>query len=777
MAKKNEILLSIALEGDADVKAKLKAIGEEGKRSLSDLERNANKAGSSIEKFTEPLSGLQKALAPLTDAAGISLGGGLLARLFGAAGPAAAIAGVSTIAVHLARVSESLQRNQGRLKALGDSEGFERISAQAKQLGTDVGSLQPRLEKFNAFQQRLRAGNTSVINPPNFEPGQAEEAAAGVRIVGGDGAITPPSREAFQGFDRALFEQIRKDVGTSDQAHSLTGQFEDTLFQNGKLSGDALRGLQGTSPNAANFLTKNLSPFLGRGFANPNDLATQIDRGQVSVGVNDLINETSKRAPEADKQADAARGVTQAFDGLKASAGRLDEAVGKTAGSILNKSLTGDLDRVTGAFDQVSGFVGRHKDAIEKGASIGSTAAGASGIPGSGAIGGVVGAGAGIGAAGISDLLGLLGQSTIGGFLTKALTDPGALQEKTRPLEGPSALQPQQQPQPAQPTEPPQPVFQSLLDNLGALLNSKPNLNVEGPSSNLGIRGDASEQVKEAGTQLASAIAEVAAEIKNSGGAGTVKVQAAGGGMIRRLDGGGHVRGPGTTTSDSIPAMLSDEEYVIKAQSARKLGRSALDWINIKGELPGFAQGGQANPLDFVGSHDVTYDPDSGGAYIDGKLYFPGDPVYNLFRDAIEKSKAAMKDTSSSGGHHSQFIGRFGYRDNEGEGATKSNFAAAGGPIGHWARGGAVGFLPARSFPHFAIGGPAAVGGAPGEDAIGAGSGSSPWADVPHLGSIDLTTNHGNARIVGPEDTLRQMSASARDAALAQTGPKPSWYR
>ena len=35
---------------------------------------------------------------------------------------------------------------------------------------------------------------------------------------------------------------------------------------------------------------------------------------------------------------------------------------------------------------------------------------------------------------------------------------------------------------------------------------------------------------------------------------------------------GGHVRGSGTETSDSIPAMLSDNEYVIKAKSVRSLG-------------------------------------------------------------------------------------------------------------------------------------------------------------------------------------------------------------
>lgn len=49
---------------------------------------------------------------------------------------------------------------------------------------------------------------------------------------------------------------------------------------------------------------------------------------------------------------------------------------------------------------------------------------------------------------------------------------------------------------------------------------------------------------------------------------------------------GGHVRGSGTETSDSIPAMLSDNEYVIKAKSVRSLGVETLDYINRMGELP-----------------------------------------------------------------------------------------------------------------------------------------------------------------------------------------------
>lgn len=48
---------------------------------------------------------------------------------------------------------------------------------------------------------------------------------------------------------------------------------------------------------------------------------------------------------------------------------------------------------------------------------------------------------------------------------------------------------------------------------------------------------------------------------------------------------GGYIEGPGSATSDSIPARLSNGEYVIKASSVRKIGKGVLDSINETGNL------------------------------------------------------------------------------------------------------------------------------------------------------------------------------------------------
>jgi len=55
---------------------------------------------------------------------------------------------------------------------------------------------------------------------------------------------------------------------------------------------------------------------------------------------------------------------------------------------------------------------------------------------------------------------------------------------------------------------------------------------------------------------------------------------------------GGYIEGEGTGTSDEIPAMLSNGEYVIKADAVDKIGVNTLDKIN-NGEKPqGFSTGG-----------------------------------------------------------------------------------------------------------------------------------------------------------------------------------------
>lgn len=76
---------------------------------------------------------------------------------------------------------------------------------------------------------------------------------------------------------------------------------------------------------------------------------------------------------------------------------------------------------------------------------------------------------------------------------------------------------------------------------------------------------------------------------------------------------GGHIRGPGTATSDSIPAWLSDGEYVIKAAAVQKYGVSFFEQLNkmkASPQIPGirkFAEGG------LVGGSRIINNTTNGG--------------------------------------------------------------------------------------------------------------------------------------------------------------------
>lgn len=84
------------------------------------------------------------------------------------------------------------------------------------------------------------------------------------------------------------------------------------------------------------------------------------------------------------------------------------------------------------------------------------------------------------------------------------------------------------------------------------------------------------------------------------------------GGVVKAA-GGGSIVGAGTGTSDSIPAMLSNGEYVLTAAAVNRLGLPFLDKLNA-GDFPGYAEGGLVSPNLYAGSTNVsTKSSDSNG--------------------------------------------------------------------------------------------------------------------------------------------------------------------
>ncbi|MFJ5973508.1 phage tail tape measure protein [Streptomyces sp. NPDC093060] len=90
-------------------------------------------------------------------------------------------------------------------------------------------------------------------------------------------------------------------------------------------------------------------------------------------------------------------------------------------------------------------------------------------------------------------------------------------------------------------------------------------------------------------------------EVPAAAHGGLIRRYAAGGDVVQAIPFGGPVFGPGTGTSDSIPALVSNGEYVIKADAVRKYGLAMFDRLNAgryaSGGLAGFTYTPTGRPV------------------------------------------------------------------------------------------------------------------------------------------------------------------------------------
>jgi tape measure domain-containing protein len=119
-----------------------------------------------------------------------------------------------------------------------------------------------------------------------------------------------------------------------------------------------------------------------------------------------------------------------------------------------------------------------------------------------------------------------------------------------------------------------------------------------------GLAGSMMQGVPAAG-QFGGAINQLVQQLMASPGGGFGGMFSGFGGLFAGFAEGGKVSGPGTATSDTIPAMLSNGEFVVNAKSARKHG-ALLEAIN-SGHVPAFAEGGFVRGGSFANSN--TYAP------------------------------------------------------------------------------------------------------------------------------------------------------------------------
>jgi len=107
---------------------------------------------------------------------------------------------------------------------------------------------------------------------------------------------------------------------------------------------------------------------------------------------------------------------------------------------------------------------------------------------------------------------------------------------------------------------------------------------------------------------------------------------------------GGHITGPGTGTSDSIPAYLSNGEYVVKADSVKHYGTSFFDSVNAKkfkdgGHVWDDEWKGMKAALDFMGVTSLANIFRGKGKKSDALSLAAMIPAGKIFKGAKELSK------------------------------------------------------------------------------------------------------------------------------------------
>jgi len=126
-------------------------------------------------------------------------------------------------------------------------------------------------------------------------------------------------------------------------------------------------------------------------------------------------------------------------------------------------------------------------------------------------------------------------------------------------------------------------------------------------------------------------------------------------GAYKKAAGGGYITGAGTSTSDSIPALLSNGEYVINAKSVRAIGKTTLDRINFSAQSPlAFAKGGLVPSLSRQVSPQPSSSPTASGGnngirvvlvddQRDVKNYITSSQGEKTLVDFVRKNKLSLK--------------------------------------------------------------------------------------------------------------------------------------
>lgn len=116
---------------------------------------------------------------------------------------------------------------------------------------------------------------------------------------------------------------------------------------------------------------------------------------------------------------------------------------------------------------------------------------------------------------------------------------------------------------------------------------------------------------------------------------------------------GGLIRGAGTGTSDSIPIMASNREFMVKAASVAKIGVDNLNYINDHGELPQNTRRVGSSQIEAINNASVQYVQPiininvPAGYEAKESVNSNGNVTIDIVKKVVKESWANLNDTNS----------------------------------------------------------------------------------------------------------------------------------
>lgn len=576
----------ITLEGVEQVKKSLDDLGKSGEQFLSQVRESTAGAADPLKNLSVGLEETAKStetaksatdgfrdglhlLHPVLQAAGIQVSeftGFARAAGVGLAGLAAAIAGAVVVA--LANLEDTAKKTQGTLedlfgsKALGQ-QAFDSLRAAASQLGTTVGSVAP------GFEALTKAWNTFVESTRTFKF-VAPTSGDILPSLGGTATTVGSVKNLTDAYGNFL-KILRAGRLDETEATKAAEAFFKILQDGGKVTDQSLRSL----PTGTIQL---LAQAFGNGIINAEQFINQIKL--VPIPLDKLLEALGRFAPQADNAF-----KTNAIITYKDKLSEIQSAV-----SDLFKSFSGGTtfsDAVVAALSKIRDIIKNTKDEIQliidtwqAFKNIFSPPPLPTARPAEAGPGGIGGP--------------TLTQVSAANFITPPT--PEQVQQTVQAID--------QAAEPALETvgqkwsetlfaglpEMAQTVFGVIFDPLPEKAQAAMDASAQSMVQSF---QNALSQVPQQFQDLWQKLQETFSQ--------PITIQFTSGGVpLGGFAQGGLVRGPGTTTSDSIWARLSDKEFVLNAKATQFYGPEllyALNALRVPRQFPGFSMGGLVNAM------------------------------------------------------------------------------------------------------------------------------------------------------------------------------------